>query len=337
MHDHGLRFSHPLFYLITKHFYAEDMIDIIESVKKGQGIHDLDFEWDIVEGMMLQYLLVFTVVFLSYLSMHFITRHLWQPFNDTLREMERFNLERGDIPKLEKTDIREFDHLNRSLIRLMERDRKTFRMQKEFSENASHELQTPLAVMRGKLDLLLQEEMSERQTQLVSDLYQLTSRMSHLSRDLLLLAKIDNAQYAQQEEIDITATLKVSLPMYDLLYPGITIHLNDLRTNRTVRLRANPFLLESLLKNLVVNALHHTVSGKAIRILIEEDLLEVSNPSADNVPLDTSSLFLRYQSSEVQSGGNGLGLAIVKAVCDFHGWTVRYEFRQSIHYFIVTF
>ncbi len=328
----------PLFYLITRHFYAEDMIDIIESVERGEGIPTLDLEQDIMAGVMLQFLLVFLAVGLSYyLAARFAMRSLWHPFDDTLRKTERFNLAQGDIPHFMKTDIREFDSLNRSLTQLMEKDRETFRIQKEFSENASHEQQTPLAVMRGKLDLLMQEEMNERQMRIVADLYRMTTRLSRLNRNLLLLAKIDNAQYAAQDEVDIAALLSGLLDMYDSLWQGISVKTDDLREKPSATFSANSFLLESLLKNLVVNAIRHTASGREVRILIEDNRLTVSNPSADNIPLDTATLFRRFAGSDKLRTGNGLGLSIVKAVCDFHGWTVCYEFIKGEHRFTVNF
>lgn len=328
----------PLFYLITKHFYAEDMIDIIESVEQGNGIPSLDLERDIMAGVMLQFLLVFLAVGLSYyLAARFAMRSLWHPFDDTLRKTERFNLAQGDIPHFMETDIREFDRLNRSLTRLMEKDRETFRIQKEFSENASHEQQTPLAVMRGKLDLLMQEEMNERQMRIVADLYRMTTRLSRLNRNLLLLAKIDNAQYAAQDEVDIAALLFGLLDMYDSLRQGVAVKVDDCRAKPQSTVRANSFLLESLLKNLVVNAIRHTASGGEVCILIEDGRLTVSNPATDNTPLDAAMLFHRFSGGDRTRTGNGLGLSIVKAVCDFHGWTVRYGFIEGEHRFIVEF
>lgn len=329
----------PLFYLITRNFYAEDMMDIIEAVERGEGIPPLDLERDIVAGMMLQFLLVFVAVSLScYITVRLATRRLWMPFDDTLRKTERFNLTQGDIPRFMETDVYEFDRLNRSLTRLMEKDSETFRIQKEFSENASHELQTPLAVMRGKLDLLMQEDMNERQAQLVADLYGLTIRMSHLNRNLLLLAKIDNAQYADQEEVDIVAMATASLPMYDILRQDRPIHIDDHHTaSPHKRILANGILLECLLKNLVVNAIRNTPPGGEVRIVVEDGRLTVCNPSANGIALEVSTLFRRFGSGGMQKSGNGLGLSIVKAICDFHGWGISYNFSEGEHRFTVTF
>ena len=249
----------PLFYLLTKHFYAEDMIDIIEAVEQGQGIPPLDLEQDIMAGMMIQFLLIFLAFSLSlFITMRFVTKKLWQPFDNTLQKAEQFNLEQDDIPIFTETDIQEFARLNRSLERLMSKDKEIYRIQKEFTENASHELQTPLAVVRSKLDLLMQEDLTESQTRLVSELYELTIRMGHLNRNLLLLAKIENAQYTVTEEVDIAAFLSDSLPLYDTLQNGTALHVDDRRTDRNKKLRANPVLFDCLLKNLIVNAIRHS-------------------------------------------------------------------------------
>ncbi len=328
----------PLFYLITRHFYAEDIVDIIESVEQGHGIPAMDLEQDIMTGVMLQFLLVFTALGLSYcLAARFAMRSLWQPFDDTLRKTERFNLAQGDIPHFKKTDVSEFDRLNKSLTRLMQKDLETFRIQKEFSENASHEQQTPLAVMRGNLDLLMQEDLTERQMRIVTDLYRLTTRMSGMNRNLLLLAKIDNAQYTVREDVDIVSLVSDLLQMYGAMGQDCTVDVTDLRHTPSATVRANAFLLESLLKNLVVNAIRHTAPGGKIRILVEDSRLTVCNAAADNIPLDATTLFRRFACGDKRRTGNGLGLSIVKAVCDFHGWTVLYEFAEGEHRFVVTF
>ena len=328
----------PLFYLLTKHFYAEDMIDIIEAVEHGQGIPPLDLEQDIMAGMMLQFLLIFFAVSLSLvITMRFITRRLWLPFNDTLSKAERFNLAQDTLPRFVPTDIREFIRLNRSLERLMRKDRETYRIQKEFTENASHELQTPLAIIRGKLDLLMQEDLTESQMRLVSDLYGLTMRMGHLNRNLLLLAKIENAQYAATEEVDIASMLSDSQPLYDALQDKTSLCVDDRRTDCHTTIHANSVLLECLLKNLIVNAIRHSASGGEVRIIVEDESLTICNVSADGKPLDRETLFRRFRSGYVRQKGNGLGLAIVKAICDLHHWAVEYRFEAGKHCFSVCF
>lgn len=328
----------PLFYLLTKHFYAEDMIDIIMAVERGEGIPPLDLERDIMAGMMLQFLLIFLVVSLSlFITMRFITRRLWLPFDDTLRKAEQFNLAQDTLPQFAPSNIHEFIRLNRSLDSMMRRNRETFRIQKEFTENASHELQTPLAVIRSKLDLLMQEDLTEQQMCLVSDLYELTMHMGHLNRNLLLLAKIENAQYTATEEVDIMALLSDSRPLYDALQGESSLRVADRRTNHHTMIRANTVLLECLMKNLIVNAIRHSASGSKVQIIVEDKKLTVCNASADGEPLDKDTLFRRFRSGDVQQKGYGLGLAIVKAICELHHWSVEYRFEMERHCFSVYF
>lgn len=330
--------SAPLFYLLTKQFYAEDMIDVVEAVQQGHGVPPVDLEEDIVEGMVIHYFLIFFATMLAlFVTIRFVTKRLWKPFDDTLRKVEKFNLVQGDIPHFSDTDVQEFRRLNHSLEQLMRKDQRAYRIQKEFTENASHELQPPLAIIRSKLDLLMQEDMTEAQARIVSDLYDLTIRMGNLNRNLLLLAKIENAQYHATEEVDVAAFLTETMPLYDTLRHGHTLTLDDRRTQKGVKLQANAALLESLLKNLIVNAIRHSKSRGEIRIVVADDRLVVSNASEDGKPLDAASLFHRFSKSDVSQKGNGLGLAIVKAICDFHQWTVEYAFHAGQHQFVVHF
>ncbi|MGN0028341.1 MAG: sensor histidine kinase [Marinilabiliaceae bacterium] len=333
-----LALTAPLFYLLTKYYYAEDLIEVVEAVGRGQGVPDIDLEQDIVEGMMLQFLLVFATLSVSFfITVRFATKRLWRPFDDSLRKAEEFNLAQGDIPSFGPTGVREFDRLNRSLESLMANDREAFRVQKEFTENASHELQTPLAVVRSKLDLLMLQDLSASQMGIVSDLYELTVRMSHLNRNLLLLAKIDNASPSALEAVDVVEVFSRSLPLYETVSADAKVRLADRRSCPSARVRANAFLLECLLKNLVVNAIRHSASGAEVLVEVADSGVVVSNASADGLPLDGASLFRRFRAGDVRSKGNGLGLAIVKAICDFHGWRVEYRFVGGRHVFVVSF
>lgn len=328
----------PLFYLLTKYFYTEDIIDIMESVERGKGIPPLDLEQDIMAGMMLQFLLIFLVITIAlFITLRFATKKIWVPFDDTLRKAEQFNLAQGSIPHFIDTDIHEFARLNQSLSELMMKDQNTYRIQKEFTENASHELQTPLAIIRSKLDLLMLENLTESQMRFVSDLDELTVRMGRLNRNLLLLAKIDNAQYAALEHIDIADMLSKSLPLYETLLSGKSLRFIDRRTDRTAKTHANAVLLECMLKNLIVNAMRYSKEHGEVKIVLTDHSISVINDSTEGKPLDADTLFCRFRKGDDKQKGNGLGLAIVKAVCDFHHWTVKYEYQDKRHNFIVDF
>ncbi|MGN1375009.1 MAG: sensor histidine kinase [Prevotella sp.] len=346
----------PVFYWLTKQFYAEDMIDIVMSVQQGHGIPDLDLEEDVAQGVLLQFFLIIIVISVSmYITMRFVLDRVWLPFNDTLKKIEKFNLAKGKLPEFCQTDIKEFANLNAAITKMMEKDKEVFRIQKEFTENASHELQTPLAIIRSKLDLLMQEEMNEKQTQLVSDLYDLTDRMAHLNRNLLLLAKIDNVQYVRMEETDVCNMVKQMFTTYYASLFKTKVSVIDMRSSAGVRIMANAVLMESLLKNLIVNAIRHCmeksekehVSGVMesepsendyeVEVIVYDDHIEVSNDGKGEKPLDADKLFRRFATAGIKSCGNGLGLAIVKAICKFHSWQVDYKYEDDKHKFIVYF
>lgn len=325
----------PLFYFLTRWFYAEDLIRVIEVVGRDHPLPSVDLEEDIMQGIMLQFGVISLVLAVSIvLTLRFIARRLWRPFDETLRSIENFRLEDGRLPDLPTSRVAEFARLNRALQTLMRNSLNSYRLQKEFTENASHELQTPLAVFRSKLDLLLQRpDLTGPQAAMIQDLYQVSSRLTRLNRNLLLLARIENSQYGQTEEVDLVGLLDELLPSLESLAGNLTLH-RDFRV-RTLTVRANRTLLESLVNNLVVNAVRHNRPGGEITVTVAAGSLTVSNTS-DGKALDARLLFNRFYRPSEQVKGNGLGLAIVKAICQYHGWKVSYSYTGR-HCFTVDF
>lgn len=326
----------PLFYLLTKNYYAEEMIDAITDLSSGKQLEPSDLGEDIVEGMVLQLILIFAVMSTSLLLvMRFLTRRLWKPFDDTLQKIEQFNLERSDIPIFEKSGITEFERLNRSVEKLMRKDKVSYNSQKEFTENASHELQTPIAIIQSKLDLLMQENLNQNQASIVADMYQICSRLNRLNKNLLLLAKIENEQYAQMEGVNLKRFIQKRILQYEDLTIEGKVMLGE--QSDEIVLKANISLLECMIDNLLVNAIRHKNTGTDIIIYLKDNTLAVVNEGQNNTPLDKTQLFKRFSNCSDSNRGNGLGLAIVKAICDFHHWTADYQFSNGFHRFIVAF
>lgn len=326
----------PMFYWLTKNFYAEDMIDIIEAVRQGRPVPALDLEQDIMAGIMIQFAVIVTVLCVAIVvTMRLISKRLWTPFNATLKAMEGFRLESGKAPELSDSDIAEFQRLNKTFSILARNCLDSYRIQREFTENASHELQTPLAVFQSRLDLLMQQPgLNERQAGIIQELYDSVTRLSRLNRNLLLLAKMENRQFLLAEKVDVAAAVKELLPPLKLLADGITINANIAAGGPVVS--ANRSLLESMISNLVMNAIRHNVSGGSITIGVSGRALAISNTSDGNA-LDASRIFSRFYRPAGQRRGNGLGLAIVKSVCDYHGWQIAYSHEKGSHVFVVKF
>ena len=298
----------PLFYWLTKSFYAEDIIDIIEAVQQGKPVPALDLEEDILHGIMIQFALIVTVLGVAIvLTMRFISGRLWQPFDKTLEAIEHFKLENGVCPQLAESDTKEFVRLNIALQRLMTDSLHSYRLQKEFTENASHELQTPLAVFQSKLDLLLQQpELTERQAAIIQDLYQMNSRLSRLNRNLLLLAKMENNQFSRTESVDVITVIKDLQPYLESLSGGLILKQNF--STASLPIKANRSLLESMVNNLVVNAVRHNKTSGEITVFLSDNRLMVSNTS-DDAALDADQIFNRFYRPSEKTTGNGLGLS----------------------------
>lgn len=325
----------PLFYLLTKNFYAEDLIDVIKSIESGKPIPPLDLKRDIIAGIMIQYILIFLVLSISFIiTMKIIAKYLWKPFYDTLQKIEEFNIIQNKIPKLPYTEIKEFDKLNKAVSKLMHKDSESYKIQKEFTENASHELQTPIAIFQSELDILLQKSLTEEQGKIVSDLYSTCTRIKKLNKNLLLLAKIENRQYGQKEKINLPGFIENTLPLYKNLYSECTI--NFIKDSRNIFTKANYSLFDSLFNNLIINAIKHNTENKPIEVILKNNVLTISNESKEK-EIDRKKLFQRFSHNAGEKKGNGLGLAIVKAICDFHGWDIKYSYEKGRHSFAIHF
>nr|WP_320058244.1 HAMP domain-containing sensor histidine kinase [uncultured Bacteroides sp.] len=265
-----------------------------------------------------------------------ISKKLWSPFYDSLDKIEGFNLEQGIAPQFIETDTLEFARLNENLSRLIESDLNAYAQQKEFVENASHELQTPLAVFQSQLDLLLQKpNLTKTQVDIIQSLYSVSSRLTRLNKNLLLLARLDNSQFKEKQQIDFTEVLDAQLFYLKNLAEndGISV---SLEINNSITVVANKTLLESLINNLIANAIRHNISHGSISISVTGNAFMVSN-TGESATLDEEKIFRRFSRTSEKKKGNGLGLSIVHQICKLHGWKIEYTYQDHQHVFIVYF
>ncbi len=263
-----------------------------------------------------------------------ISRKLWQPFYLSLEKIRSFDLSSQERPDFEKTAIAEFEEMNNGISRLIDQNIGVYKQQKEFTENASHELQTPLAIIQSKLDLLLQSELSLEQLAMIEQSTQAISKISRINRNLLLLAKIENQQFGNIEQIDLSA----------LLEGHITL-LTDFLQNKNLKIRehikpdifieGNKMLIEILLTNLLMNAIRHNVDNGMISIDLDNHTLKISNSGKE--ALNPEKLFKRFSPAAAENPGTGLGLAIVKEICNRQRWDLNYAFEDGQHVFSIDY
>ena len=261
---------------------------------------------------------------------------MWKPFYNSLNEIENFELEKGEIPGFTQTTTTEFVRLNNNLSKLMQDNIASYNQQKEFTENASHELQTPLAVFQSQLDLLLQDSnLNERQMNVIESLYDVSSRLTRLNKNLLLLSRIDNSQFKETITTDFSELLEHQLTYFKELASnnGITLVVD---IQNSLIITANKVLLESLINNLISNAIRHNYSGGLINIQVKDNTFQISN-SGDKLLLNKDKVFRRFSRTSEERKGNGLGLSIVNQICKLHGWEVGYNYENELHCFYVIF
>ena len=277
---------------------------------------------------------LFTVLFIF---TKIVSNRLWKPFYETLQRIENFNIERHTLPDFSTTSIKEFEQLNQGLTKLIQENIRAFQLQKEFTENASHELQTPLAVFQSKLDLLLQQpSMDEEQVKIIHALYDAVARLVRVNKNLLLLSKIENKQYSEKETIDIANTVKEVIPYFSEQAESRNIKIKAEIPPIPFLINANKGLIEIMINNLLLNAIRHNHQEGIVTIELSNNCLIISN-SGTNQSLKTDTLFKRFSKTSEDAYSSGLGLAIIKQICQLHQWQINYTFENSFHIFSIVF
>jgi signal transduction histidine kinase len=301
----------------------------VTIVKPLEGLHHLSRVILIVSLSA-----IFIIIISSILINRLVLSRLWRPFYDTIHAISNFKLGSTSSIRFPETTIEEFAFMNESLKQATEKAEKDYHLLKEFTENASHELQTPLSIIRAKLDLLIQDHrLSQEQSEITRSAYGAVKKLSRLSQSLLLLAKIENRQFSNIETIDLNEKIEEKVAQFQELWQnrGISIEYNLQKAD----IRANGELIDVLLNNLLSNASNHNVTKGSIGIELIPNRLVVSNTGV-NTPLDSNRLYQRFYKGAQHTSRNGLGLSIVKQICEVSSIATGYQFNKDRHIFTLT-
>lgn len=292
---------------------------------------------DLIQSIMTVMLALLVVYLIAVVLINrIISKKIWKPFYEIIRQLEAFDIQRGDTVNMSQTNIKEFNFLNAALSQMTQKITLDYQNLKEFTENASHELQTPLAVIRAKIELILQsEQLSEAQWKQLSAINAAVTRLSRLSQSLLLLSKIENGQFNQAEPIDLSASLHQHLSNLDELITNKEIHL-DTKIESHVIARLNPHLLDILLINLLTNAISHNTDKGFINVHLGKDTLLIQN-SGPVLTADTKDLFTRFKKGNASGDSVGIGLSIVQKIAETSSLIVTYTYDAHIHTVLVRF
>ncbi|MEO6916804.1 MAG: HAMP domain-containing sensor histidine kinase [Chitinophagaceae bacterium] len=264
-----------------------------------------------------------------------VLNKLWQPFYKSLLLIKNYKVGSGGTYPLPDTEIEEFSFMNSVLRQATLKADYDFLILKEFTENASHEMQTPLAIIRSKLDLLIQDEkLSQHHGSNLHVLYAAIQKLTRLNKSLLLLTKIENNQFGEISDIDLAKEIKDKLAQFQEIIHNkkITVH-TDIEP---LSVKMNADLVDLLLNNLLSNAIKHNHPGGECKISLNSGGTLVIINTGSNQSLDTVRIFTRFYKEKHSNDDTGLGLSIVKQICTMSNCSIKYTFLNSLHSFSVT-
>ena len=291
---------------------------------------------DLLNSILILQLILVTALLIGLMIINFqLSKKLWKPFNDIVNKLNLYRVDNDDNYRFMPTNIEEFNNLGNSIKDLTKRNQKLYKTQKEFTENASHELQTPIAVMQSKLELLMQTSpISKEQAELIEEIAIAGNKMQRLNRTLLLLTKIENNQFPATEKISVQKIILKLLSQYE--EPAQQKELQwELTLNHEIEVIANPILIDILIGNILSNAIRHSENGQTISIKTEPQKLIISNPAKKE--LNREELFQRFKKQSESTNSIGLGLEISKKICNLYHYEIEYHFANQQHLFSILF
>lgn len=283
-------------------------------------------EDDLLEDLFAALIGLYVLVLLTIIVVHkLVLDRLWRPFHRILAQIKGFRLASGRELKEVPTDVREFNELKAAANALVRHASDAYAHQRAFTENAAHELQTPLAIAINKLELLAEDGGNEEdRMKAVGEVIAILERLARLNRSLLLLARIENRQFPNEQPVSFAALAGETAGEFA-----------DLADHRHVRVSTrfdgdlvhtmDPTLARILVTNLVKNAILHNVHGGRVELEVGQGKMSVRNTGAPHA-LDEGRIFLRFHKETTADGGTGLGLAIAKAIAELYGLHIRYHF-----------
>jgi signal transduction histidine kinase len=279
--------------------------------------------------------LILALIAVFILVNRWLIRRLWNPFYATLELLNKFDIESPDKVEFVMSNIEEFNSLNSELAALISKIRHDYTAQRDFIENASHEFQTPLAIMRSKAELLLQSEnIREDESVLLGALLHTIDRLSRLNHSLILLSKIGHGQYDDVKDVDLHAVVSDAMEHFEHVAALKELKIEQELDGQPI-VKMSETLAEILIVNLIKNAIRHSEEGSKIKIILSDDLFVLKNYGAP-LELQEDELFRRFTKSGAHPESTGLGLAIAHEICKVSDLKLSYRYEEGMHCFQVT-
>lgn len=294
-------------------------------------------EDDLLKDLFIALIVLYVVLVLSiYLVNTLVIRKAWRPFHTILNNLAHHELGADNLFTNQETKIKEFNTLNTQIEKMIDRNEQVFQQQKSFIENASHELLTPLAITINQLDLLMNDEqLVEHQLVKISEAKSSLHRLVNLNKSLLMLSKIENAQYALNDQVNFNEVIRSVTVELEDFFEFKNIDCEYIENGQFIS-KANTDLIKILCSNLLRNAIKYSPNYGIIRLNVSTDSITVSNTSL-GVPLNSRYIFNRFYKQSSDNLSTGLGLSIVKSIIDTTPHLqINYSFVDNLHQFQIT-
>lgn len=279
--------------------------------------------------------LLMTIMTLFFLSSLFIMNRYaikssWLSFYNTINKLKDFDINKGNGLQFEEVEIEEFNNLNSVLADITKKIQTDFENLKEYTENTSHEIQTPLAIINSNVELLLQTgNLLEKQLEHISKIYEAGRRLSKLNNSLIYLAKLDKRQFIETIEVDLKNLIEKNIRFFEDYIESKEIKL-DFIIIENVILKLNKDLADTLIQNLLKNSIKHNTKAGEISITLNKNNLIISNTSNYSAG-DTTEFFERFKKKDYYTKSPGIGLSIVKRICEIFEMKITYNCVEKIH------
>ncbi len=275
------------------------------------------------------------MVLILFLLNRWLSLSIWKPFFKTLDKLKTFNIGEKHEIHFDDAKVYEFSQLNEVLLEMVQKIQKDFSNLKDFTENASHELQTPVAVIKLQLEMALQDKsLSVEHYHQIRIAYETASRLSKLNESLLLLSKIENQQFIEEMSTDLCELTNRRIEFIEEL-----IELKNVRATVnfpvSMIVKINPYLAEILIDNLLNNALKHNFDGGQIVISTSDKKITFSN-TGNPLTISPEKLFQRFARQNTGNESTGLGLAIVSEICKNYKISLQYDYNAGFHSIILS-
>ena len=288
-------------------------------------VEEDDLVRELVTALIWLYLgLVISILLLN----NILLKRIWRPFYHLLKQIKNFRLERQSVIETKPTIIDEFKLLNETIQKLISSNIHAYNSQKHFIENASHELQTPLAISINKLEALAESNrLSPGELQTLSSALDNLQRLTRLNKSLLLLSRIENRQFVETQEVNLNELVKKIVDDFSdqLKFSDLSLVVDE---QGTATVQMNAELAAVMIINIIKNAIVHNHTGGAIKIVLQNHVIAVENTGKSGA-MDEQSLFTRFNTGERLNNSTGLGLAIVKAIVDLHSFKIFYTYSDK--------